>query len=102
MSNTADWNTWILASNLRRVAATQRADERNADEQTTELLATIAKEWRGLVRSCGADSTERRLAYTARRIAEVRTVLRRNYMHHPACRAYDEALEAVELELGVG
>lgn len=94
-----------LAHNLATVAVNQRRDERNADEQTTELLATIDREWRVMVKDVrfafygGVDSPARRTAYVAGRIAEVRRALI-PYLHRPACRAYDEALEAVEMELG--
>lgn len=101
---TTTWNTWTLPSNLATVAANQRRDEQAADQQVNELLATIDREWRVMVKDVrfafygGVDSPECRRAYVGRRVAEVRRALVA-YLHRPSCRAYDEALEAVEIEI---
>lgn len=104
MTTTGTWNTWTLPSNLAKVAEQQYRDERTADRWTDELLRDITSEWRAMVKDVrftlhgGADSPERRLAYTARRISAMRASLR-GYLHRPEYRAYDEALEAVELRI---
>jgi hypothetical protein len=98
------WHS-TLAHNIAIVAVEGARGERSADEQTSELLAALAREWRLMVKDVrfafygGVDSPDRQRAYVARRIAETRKALR-PYLHRPAMRAYDEALEAVEMELG--
>jgi hypothetical protein len=90
-------------------AGLSRADERNADEQVTELLAKIGNEWSGIVKSLHymskcVPSDARRLAYTARRVAKARVSIARMWagsVPAPGYRALDRALEAVEFETGV-
>lgn len=101
------WHSTFSAQ-LGQVAARQRRDERNADEQVSELLADVEGEWRVMVKDVrfamhgGVDSPARRMRYTARRIGEARRTIARKYAGAAlpyAYRCLDEALGAVEMEL---
>lgn len=103
------WHS-TLASQLATVASHQRSDDQNADDQVTELLVKVAREWRVMVKDVrfsfygGVDSPERQRAYTARRVAETRSSIARAYADcvlPPSWLALDEALEAVEIEIAV-
>lgn len=101
------WHSTFSAQ-LGQVAARQRGDERNADEQVSELLADSQREWYVMVKDVrfarhgGIDSPARRMQYTARRIGEARRGIARMYVGAVmpyAYRCLDEALGAVEMEL---
>lgn len=104
MSNNTSHPLSTLAHNLIAVAASQVRDERAADATVNTLLSTIAREWREIVRHPlfaqygGTDTAVRRVAYTARRIANTRQSLVQS-LHVPSMRALDGALEAVEIEM---
>lgn len=75
-----------------------------APTTAAELLRNIAREWRVMVKDPrfalynGVDSPERKLAYTMRRLQEVRTALT-PYLHRPECEAFAEDIENARAKL---